>query len=65
MNNLVALSGMTAGLREQVGDSRVLCIAHEALQQVLFAATEDGRLVGVNAETCELVLEAPLPAPAL
>jgi len=63
MNNLVVLAGAPTGLREHVADSCVVCGAHEALQQALFAATEDGRLVGVSVDTGELVLEAPLPGP--
>lgn len=63
MNNLVALAGSPIGLREQAAGSRVVCAAHEALQQALFAATADGRLVGVSVDTGELVLEAPLPGP--
>ena len=63
MNNLVATAGAPAGLREHAAGGRIACAAHEPLQQALFAATEDGRLVGVGVDTGDLVLEAPLPAP--
>ena len=63
MNNLVALAGAPTGLRQQAAGSRVRCAAHEALQQVLFAVTEDNRLISVSIDTGEPVLEAPLPGP--
>ena len=65
MNNLVALAGVPAGLREHAAGSRIVCVAHEPLQQALFAATDDGRLVGVGLDAGDLVLEAPVTAGAV